>query len=597
MAQTIQVKRSTGSAAPATIAQGELAYSKGSQTFYIGDPAAANTPIAIGPAIINNAGTASLVTGVTGAEIRTLIGAGTGQVDAITAGTGLVGSGTTTVTLDLDFTELTDMVAGVAGTTEMIINNAGVESRKALSEIDLGVFNNDQGWTSNTGTLTSIIAGSLIDVSGATDVTINVDLSELVDMTAAVDGALDEMVLLDSGVQRRKLLSEIDLSAFNNDAGWTSNTGTVTDQPAIIDTAGTPTLNAGITAAEVRSLVGLDTGNSPQFTNLTLTGNLDVTGSINSTSTTELLVEDTSIYLNSTYAGSAPSLNASLEVERGTVTNSALRWNETSNVWELDNGGEWTYVSPTELRFNAHLGAVAPTDDGVISVNRGSSTNARIFWNETADAWQIDNGTGTGSNIVTSATQGGVSSVTEGDAIDVTGTAADPVIHLDLEELTDMTAAALGADELVILDNSVAAGSRGRQHRKAISEIPLSIFNNDLTLTTNLDSLTDVTITAVANDEILQYTGAGWENQTLAEAGIQAVGGSVAWGTITGTPTTLAGYGITDAATSAQGALADSAMQTVTINSTDGSITGTGTSSGTTPIFDLEVGTIDGGTY
>ena len=36
-----------------------------------------------------------------------------------------------------------------------------------------------------------------------------------------------------------------------------------------------------------------------------------------------------------------------------------------------------------------------------------------------------------------------------------------------------------------------------------------------------------------------------------------------AWSNITGTPTTLAGYGITDAATSAQGALADSALQSV----------------------------------
>ena len=36
-----------------------------------------------------------------------------------------------------------------------------------------------------------------------------------------------------------------------------------------------------------------------------------------------------------------------------------------------------------------------------------------------------------------------------------------------------------------------------------------------------LNDLTDVTITSVANDEILQYTGSGWENQTLSEAGIQ----------------------------------------------------------------------------
>lgn len=36
-----------------------------------------------------------------------------------------------------------------------------------------------------------------------------------------------------------------------------------------------------------------------------------------------------------------------------------------------------------------------------------------------------------------------------------------------------------------------------------------------------LNDLTDATITTVGNDEVLQYTGAGWENQTLSEAGIQ----------------------------------------------------------------------------
>ena len=72
MAQVIKIKRSTGSSAPGTLAVGELAYSKGSDTFYVGDPEAANTPIAIGGAIKNNAGTAVLATGITAAEIRTL---------------------------------------------------------------------------------------------------------------------------------------------------------------------------------------------------------------------------------------------------------------------------------------------------------------------------------------------------------------------------------------------------------------------------------------------------------------------------------------------------------------------------------------------
>ena len=73
MAQVIKIKRSTGTSAPGTLAQGELAYSKGSDTFYVGDPATVNTPIAIGGAIKNNAGTPVLATGVTADEIASLI--------------------------------------------------------------------------------------------------------------------------------------------------------------------------------------------------------------------------------------------------------------------------------------------------------------------------------------------------------------------------------------------------------------------------------------------------------------------------------------------------------------------------------------------
>ena len=73
MAQVIKIKRSTGTSAPGTLAQGELAYSKGSDTFYVGDPASANTPIAIGGAIKNNAGTPVLATGITAQEIAALI--------------------------------------------------------------------------------------------------------------------------------------------------------------------------------------------------------------------------------------------------------------------------------------------------------------------------------------------------------------------------------------------------------------------------------------------------------------------------------------------------------------------------------------------
>ena len=65
-----------------------------------------------------------------------------------------------------------------------------------------------------------------------------------------------------------------------------------------------------------------------------------------------------------------------------------------------------------------------------------------------------------------------VASLTAGALIDLqnnSGEGATPTIDVDLTELTDMTASAVAADELVILDNSEGTP----QSRKAISEIPL----------------------------------------------------------------------------------------------------------------------------
>ena len=76
-----------------------------------------------------------------------------------------------------------------------------------------------------TDTNTTYSAGSLLDLSTTT---FNVDLTELTDGTADVVGADDELVYLDDGVQKRKQIDEIKLGQFNNDQGWTSNTGDIT---------------------------------------------------------------------------------------------------------------------------------------------------------------------------------------------------------------------------------------------------------------------------------------------------------------------------------------------------------------------------------
>jgi len=151
MAQVIKIKRSTGSSAPGTLAVGELAYSKGSDTFYIGDPATANTPIAIGPAIKNNAGTAVLATGITAAEIRTLAGvdaAGTDNSSVANLRTNLTAiSDSTTIG---DATDVTITMAGALTVTgDLTVNGTTTTVNSTNTTLDDNLIELNSGASSN----------------------------------------------------------------------------------------------------------------------------------------------------------------------------------------------------------------------------------------------------------------------------------------------------------------------------------------------------------------------------------------------------------------------------------------------------------------
>ena len=83
------------------------------------------------------------------------------------------------------------------------------------------------------------------------------------------------------------------------------------------------------------------TSSSVSFNTITV-GNLVVTGSQTSTSQANLNVADSIITLNSNVTGS-PTLNAGVVVERGTSANVDIRWNETLDRWEATSDGS-TYT-------------------------------------------------------------------------------------------------------------------------------------------------------------------------------------------------------------------------------------------------------------
>lgn len=209
-------------------------------------------------------------------------------------------------------------------------------------------------YATTAGTANAVAANSVAlgtDTTG--DYVASVSASDGIGATGTGEGAGVALTNTDKGSSQNIFKNVSDgttsVVADTNDDTLTisGGTGITVTATALTDTISIA--NAGVTAlagttdeVEVSASTGSVTIGLPNSvkitTDLTVGGDLTVNGTTTTLNTTELLVEDNIITLNAGVTGT-PSLNAGVEVERGTADNVAIRWNETSDTWELTRDG------------------------------------------------------------------------------------------------------------------------------------------------------------------------------------------------------------------------------------------------------------------
>jgi len=102
-----------------------------------------------------------------------------------------------------------------------------------------------------------------------------------------------------------------------------------------------------------------------------LSGNLTVNGTTTQVNTETLTVDDNIIVLNNNEAGT-PSEDAGIEVERGTSTNVKLQWDESADVWQFTNNGSDYFSIPTTSNIRTAVSVTDAGGDGSLAYDSGT---------------------------------------------------------------------------------------------------------------------------------------------------------------------------------------------------------------------------------
>jgi len=232
--------------------------------------------------------------------------------------------------------EIEDIVNGlvIGGTniTSTYDDAAGTLTLAGLSDSDIrGLFSagGDLSYNSSTGAF-SVTTYTDSDARGAISVT-----------DSAGDGTLSYNsttgVITYSGITDAQVRGKVSVTDAGGDGSlaYNSGTGVITyTGPSASETRAHFSAGTGVSISSGQVSIGQSVGTSDNvsFGDLTLSGDLTVNGTTTTVNTATLNVSDNIVVLNNDVTGT-PSEDAGIEVERGTSSNVSLTWDESEDEW------------------------------------------------------------------------------------------------------------------------------------------------------------------------------------------------------------------------------------------------------------------------
>ena len=300
-----------------------------------------------------------------------------GAIDGVTIGGGVAGaisgtdidaSGTLkTNTLDnfsgsniavsapMDITGDVGVTGSITATTAMVSDTISERTGAAGVTID-GVLMKDNGMTaSGTTTLTTGVIATADINGGAIDGT-------AIGATASSTGRFSTMTTASASITGGSISgTSIDLSG---------QTLTLTADSVSGDSLHGGTYSnftsTGITDSADQTVLTLGADESASFAGaVTVAGNLTVEGTLTSIETTNTAITDNTIVLNSGESGAAVTAGTSgFEIDRGTSDNATVLWNDTGDLFELKVGSAYA-----DLKADAIEGTLTGNVTGNLTGN------------------------------------------------------------------------------------------------------------------------------------------------------------------------------------------------------------------------------------